>query len=147
MPAPSSTLLHSLTDRIVALMKLEQAGLDSQLGAATVNSVGVLMDGAGDVSLEAAMMSFCNAIDDQSLPENYYTGLVPTKNRVAYIAWHNAFASYLASTPGGSLGTFRAALTSIGATVHPHSAEIARQAQGSVEHALLEVGIQHRLPP
>lgn len=129
MAAPSSTLLHSLTDRIAALMKLELAGLDNQLVAASVNSMGVLMDGAGDVSLEAAMMSLCNAVDDQSLPENYYNGLLPYLGRTQYRDWHKGIAAYMASTPGGSLGNFRAACTSIGAVVHPLYAELARSVE------------------
>lgn len=133
MPAPSATLLHSLTDRTAALMALELAGYNSQLGAATVNSVGVLLDGAGDVSLEAALMTYANAIDDASLPENYSTALAMIKGRQVYRDFVSALRSYVLSAAGGAYSTFDAYLTAVAATVHPLYAELHRGVVGESE--------------
>ena len=126
MAAPSATIFQNITDRIAALMNLELAGYNSQLSAATVNSMGVLLDASGDVSLEAALMSYCNAVDNQSLPENYYAALPTIRGRTAYKAFASALRSYVLSTDGGAYSSFDAYLTAVSATVHPLYAELHR---------------------
>jgi hypothetical protein len=128
--APSASLLHSLTDKIAAEMALELAGYNSQLSTATINSLGVLLDGAGDLSLEAALMAYCNAIDDASLPENYYNTLTTIKARECYRGFATALRSYVLSAAGGAYSTWDAYLTAISGSIHPLYAELHRAIAG-----------------
>lgn len=136
MAAPSSTQIQNTSDRIAAHMALEIAGYNTQLNAATNTSLGVMVDGFGDLSLEAALMARSNAVDDASLPENYYAALATIKSRACYVNWVNALCDYLGSSAGGSYASFRAYLTAAGATVHPLFAELVRSIKGEDQFTL-----------
>lgn len=130
MAAPSKTQIEAWTDKIAAQMKLNLAGYDTELASATLTSLGAQVDTSGDLSLEAALMSYSNAVDDHSLPENYYAALTNIRGRVGYVNWLNALRAYLGSTAGGSHATLRAFLTAVSATIHPLVAEAERAISG-----------------
>lgn len=130
MASPSAAQFQSWTDRIAAILKLDLAGWQNELTGATVDSLANLIDGSADASLQAALLGYGLAVDNQSLPERYYRNLASLYGRQAIGDFIRALNNYVISPDGGAYGNLRAALADKGALVHPLFAEAAIQKLG-----------------
>lgn len=131
MGSPSATEAQNWTDRVAALVQLDLTGYSSELGVGASNSLGVMVDGSADLDLSAYLLAYANAVDDQSLPENWGGGSLSTiLNRPAYLDFCNRFVAQVKSAGGGSYASLPAYLTAKSATLHPLVAEVFRR--GSV---------------
>lgn len=137
MGSPTAAQTQNITDRLAALIALNLVGYDSELGAAAATSLGTFVDGVGDLDFEAALLTYANAVDRHSLPENYVTALAGLLARPAFKVFAEQFATYVVSEAGGSHASLRAYLTTAGATLHPLAAELFRSTNLGEPHFTL----------
>jgi hypothetical protein len=130
MGAPTKTLIEALTDRTAAILQLGLNGLLSEALGATLTSMAIQVDGAGDQVLEAALMSAALGVDEQSLPTNHRTAVNALVSRTTLRQWASDLNTLVTGPAGGSYDSFNAYLAAKSAAVHPLFAELFRAVRG-----------------
>lgn len=128
MPTLTAGEVQDLTDRIAALINLNLAGFNDELGAAANLS---LMDQALAINSRRSAARLLGATidaDRQSLPENYKTALPTILGR--YNPLIRALDEEAKAADGGNADSMREWLSGLSATVHPLFAEAARRVLG-----------------
>jgi hypothetical protein len=130
MGAPSAAQVQALSDKVAALVRTDLAGIDSELVSSSNLALWPQVDASADAAVVAALATYADAVDRQSLPERYAAAIQVIKARPAFIAFAKAISDLVTSADGGSYASLPAYLTAVGATVHPLAAEVFRAVLG-----------------
>lgn len=122
----SKTQIEAWTDDLAADVSLALAGMRSHVSPRTVNNLFDLIDASADPALQNYLGASALSVDVFGLPENLATALAHLNLRGP---WRNTLRDldgYAKTADGGSYANLRAALTALGAQIHPLAAEIER---------------------
>lgn len=125
-----STTFQTLTDRLIQRL---DSSLDfaSMAGDNANEGLARYLDGVtSDPDLQAALLPTCAGVDRQSLTANQAAWMDAVLANPSATALVRALDSYVKSSAGGSHTNLGAYIVSVGATIHPLTAELIRKVLG-----------------